>query len=103
MSLALPAFGALTAGCVMTILFFTVGCAAALGSSFRTLVEDALMVVLTEGTANFAFHSPLDWARLNGRGLTDWSLVAGTGLALLGILLNHLARRSSPRKKHRAE
>ena len=98
MSLPVPVIDSISAGCFAAVFLCTVACATVLGSSVRTLLEDILMVVLTEGTARLAIRSPLDWIRPYGKGMSTWTLVAGTGLAMVGILLNHLALRSGPRK-----
>ncbi len=91
----------LLAGCVVALVVFAFCCGTALGSSFRTIVEDALMVLLTEGAMNVAFRSPLDWAHLHGSPLINWALLAGTGLALIGVFLNHLAGRSGHNRNRR--
>ena len=100
--MALPPSVELLAGCVVAVVLFAFGCATTLGSSIRTLAENLIMVLLTEGAILMVLRSPLDWMHLHGHLLTDWSLVLGTGLTLVGILLNHLAGRSRPtRRKHR--
>ena len=98
----MPLYSNLLTACGAAIVLWAGGCALVLGCSVRTWIEDLLMVLLTEGTMALAFRTSLDWVHLHGRALTDWSLIAGTGLALTGILLNHLARRAPTGKKHRA-
>jgi hypothetical protein len=63
-----------------------VSCLAWFGGTLRTIMADILVAALTEGTA-------LLWSRtpVLGQVFVRWSLAAGTALAVVGIVLNHMA------------
>lgn len=100
MTLAPLDLGAWLGVCAAALLLAMAGCRLALGGSLRTSLQDLLMIALTESTIVLAFRSPMDLAHLHGSLLRHWSVGLGTGLAVVGILLNHLAdsRRPRPRR-----
>jgi len=97
--LSLAASTQLVVGSAAVIVLVICGCSAALGSSGRTFVEDILMVVLTESTSRLLVQSPVARTLGHGSALESWSLLTGTALAALGILLNHLVRRTGGKRK----
>lgn len=94
MNLAVVPLTDIAAGCGVAIVMCLLICHRVIGGDKPNVVADVLMIALTEMVAQIVFRTPLFRQYLDPRNPVRSSWIVGSGLALVGIILNHLASRN---------